>query len=185
MKLKKLKVLSLVMIFSLMVGCFSGGDKDKKVDMFKDGKVFVYGSNDYISINFVLYEYGEINLLIFNGLIVYDENNKVVFCLVKDWKFDEVINIYIFNLRDDVKWYDGEKFIVNDVKFIIEIIMNLDNVFEIVLNYEDIIKIDVVNDNIIKIILKVLNIVMFDYLIVGVLLKYVLEGKDIVIDEFN
>lgn len=46
MKLKKLKVLSLVMILSLMAGCSSGGDKDKKADTPKDGKVLVYGSND-------------------------------------------------------------------------------------------------------------------------------------------
>lgn len=84
MKLKKLKVLSLVMILSLMAGCSSGGDKDKKADKPKDGKVLVYGSNDYTSINPALYEHGEINSLIFNGLTAHDENNKVVPCLAKD-----------------------------------------------------------------------------------------------------
>ncbi|HEK5068199.1 TPA: ABC transporter substrate-binding protein, partial [Clostridioides difficile] len=185
MKLKKLKVLSLVMILSLMAGCSSGGDKDKKADTPKDGKVLVYGSNDYTSINPALYEHGEINSLIFNGLTAHDENNKVVPCLAKDWKFDEATNTYTFNLRDDVKWHDGEKFTANDVKFTIETIMNPDNASEIASNYEDITKIDVVNDNTIKITLKAPNTAMLDYLTVGVLPKHALEGKDIATDEFN
>ena len=185
MKLKRLKVLSLVMILSLMAGCSSGGDKDKKADTPKDGKVLVYGSNDYTSINPALYEHGEINSLIFNGLTAHDENNKVVPCLAKDWKFDEATNTYTFNLRDDVKWHDGEKFTANDVKFTIETIMNPDNASEIASNYEDITKIDVVNDNTIKITLKAPNTAMLDYLTVGVLPKHALEGKDIATDEFN
>ncbi|HBF4439544.1 TPA: ABC transporter substrate-binding protein [Clostridioides difficile] len=185
MKLKKLKVLSLVMILSLMAGCSSGGDKDKKADKPKDGKVLVYGSNDYTSINPALYEHGEINSLIFNGLTAHDENNKVVPCLAKDWKFDEATNTYTFNLRDDVKWHDGEKFTANDIKFTIETIMNPDNASEIASNYEDITKIDVVNDNTIKITLKAPNTAMLDYLTVGILPKHALEGKDIATDEFN
>ena len=89
MKLKKLKVMSLVMILSLMAGCSNGskGTEEESDSAVKssDEKVLVYGSGDYTSINPALYEHGEINSLIFNGLTAHDKNNKVVPCLAESW----------------------------------------------------------------------------------------------------
>ena len=66
MKLKKLTIISLVMILSLMVGCSGTENSTYTSGKSSDEKVLVYGSTDYTSINPALYEHGEINSLIFS-----------------------------------------------------------------------------------------------------------------------
>lgn len=189
MKLKKLKIMSLVMILSLMAGCSNSGKGTKeKLDSSvksSDEKVLVYGSGDYTSINPALYEHGEINSLIFNGLTAHDKNNKVISCLAESWEIDKESNTYTFKLRNDVKWHDGKKFTAEDVKFTLETIMNPDNASEIASNYEDITNIEVVDETTIKITLKSPNVAMLDYLTIGILPKHILEGKDITTDPYN
>ncbi|MBU3105864.1 ABC transporter substrate-binding protein [Clostridium gasigenes] len=183
MKLKKLKAVALLLGVSLIVGC---GTKEKsKENLGQDEKILVYGSNDYTSINPAIYEHGEINSLIFTGLTAHDKENKIVPALAKSWDFDKETNIYTFNLRDDVKWHDKEKFKAEDVKFTLETIMNPDNASEIASNYEDITSIEVIDDTTLKIALKAPNVAMLDYLTVGILPKHLLENKDIITDEFN
>ena len=176
-KLKKLTALLLSVALLLPVsGCAGNGGEESTL---------VYGSGDYTSINPALYEHGEINSLIFSGLTAHDKDNKVVPCLAKDWSFDKESNTYVFNLRDDVKWHDGEKFTSADVKFTLEAIMNPDNASEIASNYEDITKIETPDDTTVKITLKAPNVAMLDYLTIGVLPKHLLEGKDLITDPFN
>jgi peptide/nickel transport system substrate-binding protein len=185
MKLKKLKIMSLAMILSLMAGCSSvnkGADTSTKTS---DEKVLVYGSGDYTSINPALYEHGEINSLIFNGLTAHDKNNKIVPCLAESWELDKESNTYTFKLRNNVKWHDGKKFTAEDVKFTLETIMNPKNASEIASNYEDIKNIEVVDETTIKITLKAPNVAMLDYLTIGILPKHLLEGKDIATDPYN
>lgn len=183
MKLKKLKAIALLLGVSLIVGC---GTKEKsKENLGQDEKILVYGSNDYTSINPAIYEHGEINSLIFTGLTAHDKENKIVPALAKSWDFDKETNIYTFNLRDDVKWHDKEKFKAEDVKFTLETIMNPDNASEIASNYEDITSIEVIDDTTLKIALKAPNVAMLDYLTVGILPKHLLENKDIITGEFN
>lgn len=190
MKSKKLKALVLAMALGLMVGCSSTGTDDKNSDSSiqpqgNDEKVLVYGSGDYTGINPALYEHGEINSLLFNGLTAHDKDNKVVPCLAESWEFDKETNAYTFKLRNDVVWHDGEKFSAEDVKFTLETIMNPDNASEIASNYEDITNIEVIDETNIKITLKAPNTAMLDYLTIGILPKHVLEGKDIATAEFN
>ena len=173
------------MILSLMAGCSNGGKGTDTSVKPSDEKVLVYGSGDYTSINPALYEHGEINSLIFNGLTAHDKNNKVVPCLAESWKIDKESNTYTFKLRNDVKWHDGKKFTAEDVKFTLETIMNPDNASEIASNYEDIKNIEVVDETTIKITLKAPNVAMLDYLTIGILPKHVLEGKDITTDPYN
>ena len=77
------------------MGCSnnSAGSKDNSST---NEKVLVYGSNDYTSINPALYEHGEINSLIFNGLTTHDKDNKIIPCLAEKWDYNESNNIYTF-----------------------------------------------------------------------------------------
>lgn len=184
-KLKKLRLIGLVMVLGFMVGCSAKKESNKDSFSKTDEKVLVYGSNDYTSINPALYEHGEINSLIFNGLTAHDKDNKIIPSLAESWELDKETNTYTFNLRKDVKWHDGENFTANDVKFTIEAIMNPKNASEIASNYEDITNVKVVDENTIKISLKKPNTAILDYLTVGVLPEHILEGKDLVTDEFN
>lgn len=175
-----LKALALVLTLFLILpfaGCQPNGDSTQSK--------LVYGSGDYTSINPALYEHGEINSLLFNGMTAHDETNKVVPGLAKDWIFDEAAVAYTFRLRDGVKWHDGTPFTSADVKFTLEAIMNPDNASEIASNYEDITKIETPDDHTVKISLKAPNVAMLDYLTIGILPKHLLDGKDLSTDPFN
>jgi len=60
---------------------------------------------------------GDINSLIYNGLIKYDENLKLTGDLAKNWEIKENGKKIIFYLRKNVKWHDGKKFTSKDVLF--------------------------------------------------------------------
>lgn len=145
----------------------------------------IYGSKDYTSINPALYEHGEINTLIFSGLTAHDKNNNIVPELSENWSLDKETNTYRFNLRNNVKWQDGQEFTAEDVKFTLESIMNPDNGSEIASNYEDIESIDVIDKLTIDIKLKSPNVAMLDYLTIGILPKHILENQDLATSEFN
>lgn len=145
----------------------------------------IYGSKDYTSINPALYEHGEINALIFSGLLQHDKNNDLVPDLAKSWEYDDSTMTYSFELRDNVKWHDGVEFTADDVKFTLEAILDPENGSEIVSNYEDISEINVKSATKIDIVLKTKNVAMPDYLTIGILPKHLLENKDLATAEFN
>ena len=145
----------------------------------------VYASGDYTSINPALYEHGEINSLIFSGLTAHDAENKVVPALAESWEYDEDSYTYTFHLRKDVKWHDGEPFTANDVVFTLTEILDAENQSEIASNYEDIISMVALDDYTFILGLKAPNVAMLDYLTVGILPRHLLEGKNLITDEFN
>ena len=186
--LKKVKVTALLLSISLLIGCGSKIEDNASENMNNDTakeKVLVYGSGDYTSINPALFEHGEINSLLFNGLTAHDKDNNIIPALAKSWDYDEATLTYTFHLRDDVKWHDGEPFTAEDVKFTYDTINNPDNGSEIATNYEDITNIEIVDDYTVKITLKNKNVAMLDYLSVGIIPKHILEGQDIMTSDFN
>jgi len=66
---------------------------------------------------------GEIVQWIFNGLVKFDKNAKIVPDLAKEWHFENNTTL-IFKLRKNVLWHDGEKFDANDVKFTYDLLMS-------------------------------------------------------------
>ena len=161
MNLKGVKALILTVSLSLIVGCGNKTVTQEDINNSENAavtesneKVLVYGSGDYSSINPALYEHGEINSLLFNGLTAHDKNNNIVPALAESWEYDKENLTYTFNLRKDVKWHDGEPFTAEDVKYTYEIITDPDVGSEIATNYEDIKEIQIVDDYTVKIILK-------------------------------
>ena len=122
MKKTTLKYLLLAAMIAAMALCFAAcgsgdsGDADSG-DAAAEGTTLVYGSNDYTRINPAIDEHGEINLLLFDGLMGHDETNAVVPALAESYDLDEDTNTYTFHLREGVTWHDGEPFTANDVKF--------------------------------------------------------------------
>ncbi|HAM39511.1 MAG TPA: peptide-binding protein [Elusimicrobia bacterium] len=60
---------------------------------------------------------GEINGLIFNGLVKYDKDIKIVGDLAESWNVSDNGKVIIFKLRKNVKWHDGKPFTAEDVEF--------------------------------------------------------------------
>lgn len=181
--MKKLKYCIVICILIILISACTSNSSDSNVNDNKN--VLVYGSGDYTNINPAIYEHGEINSLIFSGLTAHDENNKIVPALAESWSFDDVTNTYTFNLRQNVKWHDGQPFTSKDVKFTIETILNPENMSEIASNYEDIENIEIVDDITVKIKLSSPNVAILDYLSVGMIPEHILNGKDILTDSFN
>ena len=168
-------ILSVVMVFA----CTSCGSTP-----ISQENTLVYGSGDYTRINPAMDEHGEINILLFNGLTAHDGDNNVVPCLAKDWTFDKETCTYTFNLEENVKWHDGEKFTAEDVKFTIEAIMNPDNGSENAPNYEDVEEITIIDEYTIAFKLSAPNVAFLDYMTMAILPKHKLDGEDMQESEF-
>lgn len=185
-------ILTAVLSGTLLIGCGSSSNQTAQNDIDKvqtesqteDGKTLVYGSNDYTRINPAIDEHGEINLLLFDGLLSHDADNELVPGLADSWELDDATNTYTFHLHKDVKWHDGEPFTASDVKFTIEAIMDPSNESEIASNYEDVKKITVIDPETISFTLDNKNVVFLEYMTIGILPAHLLEGKDMQTDEY-
>jgi peptide/nickel transport system substrate-binding protein len=65
------------------------------------------------------------NRLVFSGL-TRKMPDKIIPDLAKDWTIEENGRVYIFNLKDNLKWHDGEKLTADDIVFTINLIQNPD-----------------------------------------------------------
>ena len=59
----------------------------------------------------------DITRLIFNGLVKYDKEVKLVGDLAESWEVSEDHRKIRFHLRKDVKWHDGQPFNARDVEY--------------------------------------------------------------------
>jgi peptide/nickel transport system substrate-binding protein len=59
----------------------------------------------------------DINGLVYNGLVKYDKNIRLVGELAESWTISQGGLIITFHLRKNVKWHDGEPFTSKDVLF--------------------------------------------------------------------
>jgi len=63
---------------------------------------------------------GDINALVFNGLVKYNRDLKLVGDLAESWRVLEGGRKIIFKLRENVRWHDGQPFTAADVEFTYE-----------------------------------------------------------------
>ena len=63
-------------------------------------------------------------MLIYDSLVVYNENYESVPNLATGWSHSDDNLTWTFNLQEGVKWHDGEPFTSADVKFTYELMMN-------------------------------------------------------------
>ena len=99
------KATAIALALAMILAFSACGGSEEEGGAAADNSTLVYGSNDYTRINPAIDEHGEINLLLFDGLMGHDENNGVVSALAKSYELDEDTNTYTFHLRDDVKWH--------------------------------------------------------------------------------
>lgn len=67
-----------------------------------------------------------VSRLVFAGLFKYDDQNRLVGDLAKDWSVDDKGLVYTVNLRHNLKWQDGEPLTAKDVVFTYQVIQNPD-----------------------------------------------------------
>lgn len=66
----------------------------------------------------------DISRLVFSGLVKTNRSREYLPDLATSWDILDKGKTYIFNLRDNVKWHDGEKFDAEDVAFTIKVIQS-------------------------------------------------------------
>lgn len=66
----------------------------------------------------------DLNALIFSGLMKRDKKQQLNADLAESYEISEDQKTYIFKLRKEIVWHDGEKFSADDVIFTIESIQN-------------------------------------------------------------
>lgn len=64
--------------------------------------------------------------LVFSGLTRTLPNNEVVPDLAESWRIEDGGNVYIFKLKNNLKWHDDKPLTVNDVLYTINLIQNPD-----------------------------------------------------------
>ncbi len=109
------------------MGCGPIGSRKNKYDRSKvdltpvDGDSYVEASiGDASYLNPILSTdsaSNDINNLVFNGLVKYDKDIKLVGDLAEYWDVTENGKVITFHLRKDVKWHDGEPFTSADPLF--------------------------------------------------------------------
>jgi peptide/nickel transport system substrate-binding protein len=68
----------------------------------------------------------DVDSLIYQGLTSVDSQQNVVGVLARDWSVSPDHLTYTFDIRDDVKWGDGQAFGVDDVLFTFHILQDLE-----------------------------------------------------------
>lgn len=55
--------------------------------------------------------------MVYNGLVKYDKDVKIIGDLAENWDISEDGKLIVFHLRKDVRWHDGHPFTSKDVEF--------------------------------------------------------------------
>lgn len=107
-----------IIIFSLICFLFTGCGREKR-DFTGDTIIFAsIGEPSYL--NPILASdsaSGDINAFVFNGLMKYDKNLKLMGDLAESWSVSDDGLTITFFLRKGVLWHDGKPFTARDVIF--------------------------------------------------------------------
>ena len=172
--MKKLLLLCALFVCAVFVG---GCGEERAAEV--TGSQIVYGSQDYDQINPLRNEYGEIDRLLFDGLVRRDGTGAIVPGLAEAWEYDPDTYTYVFHLRPDVRWHDGKPLRAADVKFTIEAVMNPLMESVNAPNFEDVREITELDDRTVRIRLSAPNAAFIDYMIQPILPAHLLAGRDL------
>ena len=128
---------------------------------------------------------GTINDQIFNGLVKYDKNIKLVGDLAARWDIENGGRTITFHLRKGVKWHDGAEFTAEDCLFTYRKLIDPNVATPYSSSYMDIVKAEVLGKHVFRVIYKEPFSPALESWAMGILPKHLLAGKDINTDPFN
>ncbi|MBI2909802.1 MAG: ABC transporter substrate-binding protein [Chloroflexi bacterium] len=88
---------------------------------------------------------------VYNGLLQYDQSDKIVADLAERWELSPDGKVYTFHLRKSVKWHDGKPFTSADAKISLE---RIDQLVTLKFVTEAIDKIETPDENTLRVTLK-------------------------------
>lgn len=173
----------------LMVVCFTACNDSKSSDNADSddmSNTLVYAGESESTINPILNSHDELPDLIFSGLMKYDGDGTPICDLAESYNYDDASYTYTFQLRQNVKWHDGEPFTAQDVVYTYDLLTTDETLSSSVTsNYEDVTSVTAPDDYTVVIQLGQYNAAMLDYFTIGILPKHLTEGQDINTMSFN
>ena len=138
--MKKKLFVGLIVIVVLAVGVFSGCQENESdpVDHEPTDEEIVYNPEDSLPLRLAVTQptalnplfngnesLFQLNHLIYESLITFDEHMNVEPLLAESWEMDEDSRSVTFRLRDNVQWHDGEPFVPEDVVFTFQVLREM------------------------------------------------------------
>ncbi|QOR34367.1 hypothetical protein IMX26_12820 [Clostridium sp. 'deep sea'] len=117
--------------------------------------------------------------LVYDSLLTIDENLEVASELATDWTISEDNKVLTFNLKQDVKWHDGEKFTAEDVKYTYDVVMHDDYTGVRAKDLKYVEKVEATSEYVVKIYLKQVDAPLMTKLAgsaLGILPKHIFEN---------
>lgn len=149
-------------------------------------KQLVYGmASEIVKVNPVLDESQEIDTLLFRGLTKPDANNQVTPDLAESWEISDDQLTYVFAIRQDAIWQDGEPVTAKDVKFTFDQIQNPETNTPIAGEFNEIASVEITGDYEIKMTLHRPFPPLLDKLKIGIIPEHLLRNEDLNTTEFN
>ncbi len=128
---------------------------------------------------------GAINDQVFNGLVKYDKNIKLVGDLAERWTVTNNGKTITFYLRKGVQWHDGVEFTAEDCLFTYQKFIDPAVATPYSSSYTDIKKAEVVDKYTFRVTYKEPFSPALESWTAGMIPKHLLENKDINTDSFN
>ena len=128
---------------------------------------------------------GTVNDQVFNGLVKYDKDIKLVGDLAERWEVTNGGKTITFFLRRGVKWHDGVEFTANDCLFTYQKFVDPRVATPYSRSYMDVLKAEIVNKYTFRVAYKEPFSPALESWSMGIIPKHLLDGKDINTDPFN
>lgn len=176
-------------IFLLLSSCssLSRGKNEydrSKVDLTPvDGGTFVEASiGDASYLNPVLATdsaSGDVNNLLYNGLVKYDKNIKLIGDLAESWEISNEGKVITFHLRKGVLWHDGKPFTSADVLFTYHVLIDTNTRTPFAPDYQQVEKAETPDDYTFRVTYKEAFAPALESWGMGILPKHVWQGQDL------
>jgi len=127
----------------------------------------------------------DITSLVFNGLVKYDKNIRLVGDLAESFEMTPDCRLATFHLRKGVKWHDGREFTADDVLFTYQKITDPQIVTPYSSAFETVEKVEKVGPQTIRVTYREPFAPGLESWGMGIIPKHLLEGKDLNNDPFN
>ena len=128
---------------------------------------------------------GTINDQVFNGLVKYDKDIKLVGDLAERWDISNNGKTITFHLRKGVKWHDGVEFTADDCLFTYQKFIDPNVATPYSSSYMDVRKAVAVDKYTFRVTYKEPFSPALESWSMGIVPKHLLDGKDINTDQFN
>ena len=109
----------------------------------------------------------EVLFNIFEGLVKPDETGELIPAVASDYTISEDGKVYTFNLREDVKFHNGDTVTVDDVIYSLDRYISLNEQIEPVLS--NISEVNKVDEEVVEIILNETDTELIGYLTIGII----------------